>query len=475
MDEAMVWDTTKGKLLAGLAERIEARGGAGHGDALHQLSKIFFSRFPAEDMRGRSVENLYGLLYGLLRFMNIWPERTPRVRIFNPEIKTHGWESKCTVLAILCRDMPFCTASVRGELNRRNIRIHCISSCNLASQRDEDGELLAVSPSEKEQNAELSKESLLFFEIARFSDKDELEDLRLTLTAILDEVALVVDDFSEILARIDDSIETISSCERIEDDLRTEAAEYLQWLKRNRIVFLGYEYLTVDRSAESYSVCVDQERSLGLLRARSSAGVHDLTAVLKQCSFEELLQKQLSFSKSRIRSRVHRLAYPDYVEVKAYDSDGHVIGQHRFLGLYASSVYTQSPKTIPILRRKVEQVIALSTLNSTEHEGRELDRVLELFPRDELFQSSVQDLFNTVTAVNQIQERRQTRLFVRKDVHGKFFNCIVYIPRDAYNTELRIEIQEILSTALGAEESEFTTHFSESILVRCHFVLRVTG
>lgn len=469
----MAWDTTKEKLLAGLAERIEARGGAGHGDALHELSGVFFSRFPAQDLRGRSVENLYGLLYGLLRFMNVWPERTPKVRIFNPEIKSHGWESKYTVLAVLCRDMPFCTASVRGELNRRNIRIHCISSCNLSAQRADDGELLAIFPSDKEHDTELSKESLVFFEIARYSNKEQLEDLRLTLTDILNEVALVVDDFSEILTRVDDSIETVNSCDCTQKTLRNEAAKYLKWMQRNRIVFLGYEYLSVDWNGQNSTVQVDKQRSLGLLRARSTAGVDDLTADLKQCSADDLLQKQLSFSKSGNRSRVHRLAYPDYIEVKAYDTDGHVIGQHRFIGLYTSSVYTQSPKTIPILRRKVKQVIDLSALGNTEHEGRELARVLELFPRDELFQSSVQDLFNTVTAVNQIQERRQTRLFVRKDVHGKFFNCIVYIPRDTYTTELRMEIQSILSTALGAEESEFTTHFSESILVRCHFVLRV--
>ena len=30
--------------------------------------------------------------------------------------------------------------------------------------------------------------------------------------------------------------------------------------------------------------------------------------------------------------------------------------------------------------------------------------------------------------------------------HGKFFNCLVYIPRDSYNTELRMAIQNILVT-----------------------------
>ena len=150
-----------------------------------------------------------------------------------------------------------------------------------------------------------------------------------------------------------------------------------------------------------------------------------------------------------------------------------LVGQHRFIGLYTSSVYTMNPKLIPILRRKVERVMEMSSLDSSDHESRELVRVLELFPRDELFQSSIQELYDTVTSVNRIQERRQTRLFVRRDPHNKFVNCMVYIPRDRYTTEQREKIERILCEAFNAEEVEFTTHFSESILVRCHFVMRV--
>jgi glutamate dehydrogenase len=170
---------------------------------------------------------------------------------------------------------------------------------------------------------------------------------------------------------------------------------------------------------------------------------------------------------------VHRLTYPDYVVVKVYNKSGEVVGQHRFIGLYTSSVYTMDPGLIPILRRKVQQILELSNMEWAAHESRELARVVEVFPRDELFQSSVTELYETVNTVNRIQERRQTRLFVRKDIHGKFVNCIVYIPRDRYTTEQRQKIENILTAAFHAEESEFTTHFSESILVRCHFVLRV--
>ncbi|MEE4109335.1 MAG: NAD-glutamate dehydrogenase, partial [Halieaceae bacterium] len=72
-----------------------------------------------------------------------------------------------------------------------------------------------------------------------------------------------------------------------------------------------------------------------------------------------------------------------------------------------------------------------------------------------------------------IQERRHTRLFLRKDPHNKFVSALVYMPRDRYTTAKRQRIERILSAAVAAEESEFTTQFTESVLVRVYFVLRV--
>jgi glutamate dehydrogenase len=470
----MIWDTLKKSLITELGQRIDTRADEADRESLHNLCDAFFGRFPAEDMRDRSVENLYGCLYGLLRFLRTWPETTPRIRIFNPEIQSHGWESKNSVVVVHCRGIPFSTASVRGELNRRNLTIHCLSSSNLPVTRDEAGELSAVLTDAEGARSGLPEEAVLYFEIGRHSDPAELEELRQTLVEILEEVALVVDDFPAMVQRLQEAEEQVRASSSVDLELREEAAAFLAWLQQGHMTLLGYEYLEVQNAGEpGEQVTVVEEASLGLLRHRATRGTADLLADIEHMSADDLRRRQLSFSKSRQRSRVHRLTYPDYVEVKVFNEAGTIIGQHRVIGLYTSSVYTMNPEVIPILRRKVERVMELSSLDSSDHESRELKRVLELFPRDELFQSSIQELFDTVTAVNRIQERRQTRLFLRKDVHDKFVNCMVYIPRDRYNTEQREKIEQILCEAFSAEEAEFTTHFSESILVRCHFVLRV--
>ncbi|MFT6772191.1 NAD-glutamate dehydrogenase, partial [Congregibacter sp.] len=368
----------------------------------------------------------------------------------------------------LCRDMPFCTASIRGEINQRNLGIHCLASCNLRAQRDDTGQLQTLLDIDAESVA-ASAESLLYFEITRHSDLSELDDLRDNLQQILQQVALVVNDFDAMRERLNEAKESIADASCVSADFRDEASDFIEWLRSDHMTFLGYEYLWVEHGEAR----VDSSRSLGVLRQLDTRGAEGLSHDLAWMAPEELHRRQLSFGKSRHRARVHRQAYPDYVEVKIYDAAGAVTGQHRFLGHYTAAVYNMDPAEIPILRRKVSQVLELSGLAEEEHDARELKRVLELMPRDELFQSSTADLFNTTSAVNRIQERRHTRLFVRKDAHGKFVSCLLYMPRDRYTTARRVNIQRILSKAFAAEESEFNTQFTESVLVRVYFVLRV--
>src|SRR5690606_39793448 len=100
-------------------------------------------------------------------------------------------------------------------------------------------------------------------------------------------------------------------------------------------------------------------------------------------------------------------------------------------------------------------------------------QVLEVLPRDELFQTPVDALYETAIAIVQIQERNKLRLFLRQDPYGHFVYCLVYVPRDHYSTEIRVKIQNLLMERLNASDCEFWTHFSESVLAHVQLILRV--
>jgi glutamate dehydrogenase len=172
---------------------------------------------------------------------------------------------------------------------------------------------------------------------------------------------------------------------------------------------------------------------------------------------------------------VHRPAYLDYIGIKRLGPDGVPIGERRFLGLFGMSAYTVSVKSIPLIRRKVAAVVARAGFPKGSHDAKDLLQILETYPRDELFQISVDDLFTIAMGIQGLQERRRVRLFMRRDDYGRFVSCLVYLPRERYTTQVRLRMQTILLRALGGSAVDYSTRYSESVLVRVHFVVRTAS
>ncbi len=82
--------------------------------------------------------------------------------------------------------------------------------------------------------------------------------------------------------------------------------------------------------------------------------------------------------------------------------------------------------------------------------------ILETLPRDELFQSSDEELLRTATGILGLQERVRSKLFLRRDRYGRFFSGLVYIPRDRFNTDVRLRIEAMLKRVLHGEHVDTT-------------------
>ena len=149
----------------------------------------------------------------------------------------------------------------------------------------------------------------------------------------------------------------------------------------------------------------------------------------------------LILTKANSRATVHRPVYLDYVGIKTFDAQGEVTGEHRFLGLLAAAAYTESILNIPILGDRAREVLDRVGFGSDSHSGKDLLQVLESYPRDELFQTSSDQLVEVAESLLHQQERLRTRLYLRRDTYGRFMSAIVFLPRDRYNLSL-IHISE---------------------------------
>ena len=177
-------------------------------------------------------------------------------------------------------------------------------------------------------------------------------------------------------------------------------------------------------------------------------------------------------TKANSRSTVHRNAYLDYVGVKIYNKNGKVTGEHRFVGLFTSAAYSDTPRNIPLLRHKIQKVLDRAHVDPTGHRGKTLLHILDSFPRDELFQCSVQDLARTTIGILNLQERQRVKFFLRRDAFRRFFSCLVYIPREKYTTDIRQTIEAMLTDAFGGTSTESSVQLSESALARVHIIVR---
>jgi glutamate dehydrogenase len=376
---------------------------------------------------------------------------------------------------VVTDDMPFLVDSLSMELNRRNHTLHSVIHPQLLVRRDITGRLLAICDPDESAGAEAAdvvRESWMHIEIDRVGGPTDFEEVEQELGNVLRDVREVVEDWQKMHGQALAIVEELSSTPPPLPE--TEVAEgraLLEWLADNHFTFLGYrEYELTQVDGDDVLRAVPGT-GLGILRSDQdmSPTFGKLPPAVKAKAREKQL---LIITKANSRATVHRPVYLDYVGVKTFDESGEVVGERRFLGLFSSAAYTESLMRIPVLRDKATQLLAGAGFTPMSHSGKELLDILENYPRDELFQTSVDELLPVTEAVLHLRERRQLRFFTRRDVYGRYLSCLVFLPRDRYTTQVRERMQDILKTTMGADTIDYTARVSESVLARLHFVVR---
>ncbi|HEY1568669.1 MAG TPA: NAD-glutamate dehydrogenase, partial [Solirubrobacteraceae bacterium] len=183
----------------------------------------------------------------------------------------------------------------------------------------------------------------------------------------------------------------------------------------------------------------------------------------------------LVLTKANSRATVHRPAYLDYIGVKQFAPDGTVLGERRFLGLYTTTAYKTSPRDIPLLRDKVERVLAHAAFPPDSHDAKGLIDILESLPRELLIQIDTEDLFEIAIGILGLGERQRVRLFVTADQLDRFVSCTLCLPRDRFNTENRQRAGRILAEAFGGGQVDWRLQLGESLIVRVDYVVHTPG
>ncbi|GAA3525633.1 NAD-glutamate dehydrogenase [Nonomuraea rosea] len=466
----MPLDEAKDELLQRAAESCAVS--SEHVSTEEALSFLrFYYRYVApEDLLDRNPVDVYGPAMSQKQLAEIRPQGRAVVRAYTPTLDENGWDPGHSVVEVVTDDMPFLVDSVTMELDRHDLGTHLVVHPQMRVRRDMTGRMLGRG--QEDVTGQMLVESWIHVEIDRQADPGVLKGLEADLQRVLTDVRHAVEDFRKMRALAVQIAEDLSmNPPPLEPAEVEDSLDLLRWLADGHFTFLGYREYRLEHTDEGETLRALPGAALGILRD-DKAGSESFSVLPAEVRAKAREKQLLIITKANSRATVHRATYLDYIGVKLFSADGEVIGERRFLGLFTHVAYNESISRIPVLRRKLAAVLGQAGLAPDSHDGKDLIEILETFPRDELFQTSIDQLLPIALGVLRLRERKQVKLFLRRDDYGRYISCLIYLPRDRYTTKVRLKMQELLLKALGGRSLDYSAMIGESVLARLHVVVR---
>ncbi len=458
------------------AAKAAAKGAKGQqAKLLPAFIAAYYQHIPAQDLAEFDAPALGGLARAHMKTGDARLPKKPNVRVYNPSLKKDGWACDHSVVEIITDDMPFLVDSVSAELTRRELPIHLVIHPIFKVRRNKSGKMLEILE-RGHRDTDARSESFMHFQIAQLPDA-ELTEIATAVEAVLADVRAAVEDWRPMRERMEEAIEDLNTrVKGVQPEEVHEIRELLRWLHDNHFTFLGFREFTVSGSGKKAKVSMNRTSGLGVLRNPDVAIFEEYQQKnrLSPEIAESIAKKDLlSVTKTNQRSMVHRSVHMDAIGIKKLDAKGNVVGHRLFVGLFTSVAYNLSPRSIPLLRRRMANIIDRTGISRDSHDGKALQNILETYPRDELFQIDEDALLDIATGILHLQERQRVAVFIREDAFKRYLSCLVFVPRDRYNTELRQTIQEILAAAFDGQPAAFFTSLGDSPLARVHMIIKL--
>ena len=464
----------KRELIDALVKRLREDVGPEQADIAARLAHLCYEGVPLGDLRLAGDEGLIGPIRSVLGLIQTHTPSDISIRVFNPQDDDAEWGGERTVFEVLSDDMPFLVDSVTAELDRRDLTIHLALHPQLSVRRDDDGKILELLPHGSDGEG-ISRESLMHFHVDQQGSQGHRVDLETALLRVLGDVQSAVTEWKTMRQACLDAVTRLRGHvpDSIDAGHLQETVEFLEWVAHDHFTFLGYiEYDLHEEDGEEY-LRPEDDTGLGLLRQlplrlRAEGRMPVAAEARRFLHGDELVM----ISKTSQHSTVHRNVHMDVISLKRFGAEGEVDGEIQFVGLFTSMAYSIAASNIPLVRRKVESVLDRTGFLPASHDAKVMRHIVEHYPRDELFQISAEDLYHFSLRILELQLRPRLALLVRRDEEERFVSCMVYVPRERHNTEVRLQIQRTLEDSFAGTVTAYYTRISDRPLAQLQFIVK---
>ena len=414
-------------------------------DNLENFIQHFHSSLITTEIANTEAEQLFNIVDSCYQFTQNLGRYDRKIKVFNTSKETG--QSKFTIIEIIASDMPFILDSVIELLKKNNLTIYINVHALITTIRDDQGGVISIGAPGVYNDNKFRKEALVYLSISKIGSKKRCQAIKQEINKTLSTVKICVRDWQKMVNKVSYTMLKVGQLYGffLEEEIK-ESYKFLEWLRSGNFVFLGYEEYSFTKKKNKVETAVNSKTLLGIARQNRLRG--QISGLLPNNINDFIASpKLIEITKSDYVSVVHRLAHMDCICIKIMDENKEITGQYCFFGLFTSVVYYQDAKLIPIIRKKVLAVEELAGASVGNHINKEIAAILRAFPRDELFQSSEQYLFNCCMNILKLPTQSRELFFVRVDPTKRFVSCIIYIPQAKFSTALQNKIEGMLTEA----------------------------
>ncbi|MBF6175630.1 NAD-glutamate dehydrogenase [Nocardia blacklockiae] len=387
-------------------------------------------------------------------------------------------------IQIVNDDMPLLVDSVTSALRRLGAPVTEVVHPVFDVLRDSRGRLRALAPAEGDgtgvpgRDGQAVRESWMHVQLGAEVDDELITRIEAALPRLLETIRQVDDDAPAMVRTMLGLANRLDhASEWLPDSEVAESARLLRWLADGHFTLLGYGYYQFPTTAPS-SAQPEPDKvpgtALGVLRGESGAQI----AVPAFDGDNSVLRLANGSADAVMPGSpdVYFVSVGDYGDGDPRLHSGEEQlerpkGAHVFVGMFTVAGSHENILDIPVISRRVHQVIEWAGFGLNSFSGQALLEMLQTFPRVELFSTDARRLFETVSAVMNLGLRRQVRLFIRRDGRSGAVYCLVYMPRDRYSTEVRLRMADVLRAEFDAEQLAYSARATESELAVVYFTV----
>lgn len=449
--------TTKHKQYIKSANRFIAEHKFPYQESANQLLQQMLAHMSIDEVERHQPEYWATVVNDLIGDVTQVDFKDALVNVFNPK-----QDDDVTIIQMVNPNIPFLVDSAILACGRLGLSVELLSHPIINVGQDEDGRRVI-----KKKTGKLSAEvrSLIYLEVNRVNCSERLSEISSCLEQLMVKIHRAVADWKPMMAVMQQVADDLAAA-----DTPTASSQrrFLNWLLDNHFTLLGYRKYQL----QDLHLAAESETGLGLLHKSMDSSKYELSEIPASRYQADKQIDLLLLTKLNVISDIHRKTNLDCISVLETNREGDVIAEHRFIGLFTSSAVSAAPLEVPFIKRKVKQVIRRFGFDAESHSGKTLISIVNNLPRDEVFQSNAQELFDTVYQILMIQEKVTTEVIARIDSVNRYACFMVFVPRDLFNTQNRQKIQQIIIQQAGGEAVEFTVAIDDSHHARLYFVVK---